>query len=81
MKEYGFTEARQHFSSLLEEAKREGVVCVKKRDGDAFCIRPVTLKQSPLDIEGVDLGVTASEIVESIREGREREGRMGQVAS
>jgi hypothetical protein len=30
MKEYSFTEARQHFVSILEEAKKEGVVCVKK---------------------------------------------------
>ncbi|HFD88081.1 MAG TPA: type II toxin-antitoxin system Phd/YefM family antitoxin [Gammaproteobacteria bacterium] len=72
MREYSFTEARQHFASLLEEAKREGVVCIKKRDGEAFYIKPVIKKQSPLDVEGVDLGVSSSEIVEAIREGRER---------
>ena len=31
-------------------------------------------KASPLDIEGVDLGVTTDEIVNMIREGRERYG-------
>ncbi len=72
MKEYSFTEARQHFASILEEAKKEGVVCVKKRDGEAFYIKPVTPKQSPLDVKGVDLGITCSEIVDAIREGRER---------
>jgi hypothetical protein len=34
MKEYSFTEARQHFASILDEARKEGVVCVKKRDGE-----------------------------------------------
>ena len=72
MKEYSFTEARQHFASILEEAKKEGVVCVKKRDGEPFYIKPAIQQTSPLDIKGVDLGVSASEIVDIVREGRER---------
>ena len=72
MKEYSFTEARQHFASILDEAKKEGVVCVKKRDGESFYIMPATLKKSPLDVKGVDLGMSSSEIVDIIREGRER---------
>lgn len=72
MREYSFTEARQHFASILDEAKREGVVCIKKRDGEAFYIKPAVSKKSPLDVKGVDLGITSSEIVDIIREGRER---------
>ena len=72
MKEYSFTEARQHFASILDEAKKEGVVCVKKRDGEAFYIKPAIRKKSPLDVNGVDLGMSASEIVDMVREGRER---------
>ncbi|MEE9492666.1 MAG: type II toxin-antitoxin system Phd/YefM family antitoxin [Gammaproteobacteria bacterium] len=72
MKEYSFTEARQHFASILDEAKKDGIVCVKKRDGEAFYIKPVTPKNSPLDIKGIDLGVTSSEIVDAVRESRER---------
>ena len=30
MREYSFTEARHHFASILDEAKREGAVCIKK---------------------------------------------------
>lgn len=73
MREYTFTEARQHFASLLEEAKREGVVCIKKRDGEAYYLRPVVPKQSPLDVEGVDLNLDAQEIVDLVRAGRERD--------
>lgn len=72
MKEYSFTEARQHFASILDEAKKEGAVCVKKRDGEAFYIKPAIQKKSPLDIKGVNLGVFADEIVDIIREGRKR---------
>jgi prevent-host-death family protein len=72
MKEYSFTEARQHFASILEEARKEGVVCVKKRDGEAFYIKPATQKKSPLDVKGVSLGVSSSAIVDIVKEGRER---------
>jgi len=73
MREYSFTEARQHFASILEEAKKEGVVCIKKRDGQAFYLKPATPKKSPLDVEGVDLGLSSAEIVELLRKGRERQ--------
>lgn len=72
MREYSFTEARQHFASLLEEAKKEGAVCIKKRDGEAFYLKPVVPKKSPLDVKGVDLEISSAEIVDIIREGRER---------
>jgi len=72
MREYSFTEARQHFASLLDEAKKEGVVCIKKRDGESFYIKPVAPKKSPLDVKGVNLKITASEIVDIVRKGRER---------
>lgn len=73
MRGYSFTEARQHFASVLEEAKKEGVVCIKKRDGQAFYLKPATAKESPLDVEGVDLGLSSGEIVELLRNGRERQ--------
>ena len=73
MKEYSFTEARQHFAAVLEEARKEGVVCIRKRDGETFYIRPAEPKGSPLDVDGIDLGMSRSEIVEVVREGRERD--------
>ena len=71
MKEYTFTEARQHFASILENAKKDGAVCIKKRDGEAFYITPATQKLSPLDVDGVNLGITSAEIVDVVKEGRE----------
>ena len=72
MREYSFTEARQHFASILDEAKKEGVVCIKKRDGETFYLSPAVPKKSPLDVHGVNLGISSAEIVDIIREGRER---------
>jgi prevent-host-death family protein len=72
MREYSFTEARQNFASILDEATKDGVVCIKKRNGETFYLKPATPKKSPLDVEGVDLGLSADDIVDVIRQGRER---------
>ncbi len=72
MREYSFTEARQSFAAILDEAKKEGVVCIKKRDGETFYLRPAPPGKSPLDVKGVDLGLSSDEIVDLIKRSRER---------
>ena len=72
MREYSFTEARQNFATILDEAKKDGAVCIKKRDGEVFYIKPAKPKCSPFDIKGVNLCISSSEIVDIIREGRTR---------
>ena len=72
MNVYTFSEARQKLAEVLDEAKRKGAVRIKRRDGSEFEIAPILAKSSPLDVEGVDLGVRAEEIVSSLRETRER---------
>ncbi len=60
--------------SLLEVAQRDGAVRIRRRDGRSFVLQPEPADSSPLDVAGVDLGVTTEEIVTMIREGRERYG-------
>lgn len=72
MKVYTFSEARQKFASVLNQAKAEGEIRIKRRDGQEFIIKPVYRSGSPLDVEGVDLDLSAEEIVEMIRETRQR---------
>ncbi|HEX6862678.1 MAG TPA: type II toxin-antitoxin system Phd/YefM family antitoxin [Thermoanaerobaculia bacterium] len=72
MNVYTFSEARQNLASVLEEAQRKGAVRIKRRDGSEFEIAPVRSKASPLDVEGVDLGFSADEIVSVLRETRVR---------
>ncbi len=70
---YTFSEARQKLASVLEEAQRQGAVRIKRRDGSEFEIAPVQRQGSPLDVEGVTLGLSAEEIVSVLREMRDRE--------
>lgn len=67
---YTYSEARQKLATLLEQAVREGEVKIKRKDGQTFVIRPETRTGSPLDVEGMDLGITTAEIVRFIQEGR-----------
>jgi hypothetical protein len=72
MTTFTFSEARQRFAAVLEKAKSEGSVLVKRKDGSVFMIQPVERPESPLDVEGVNLGLTANEIVGIVREIRRR---------
>ena len=74
MKAYTYSEARQNFASVLEIAQRDGAVRIRRKDGRSFVLQPESSELSPLEVEGVDLGLTGTEIVEMIREGRERYG-------
>ena len=69
---FTYSEARQKFASVLDKAAHEGEVIIKRKDGQVFAIRPIRKKASPLDVPGIDLGVSTSELVELIREGREK---------
>jgi PHD/YefM family antitoxin component YafN of YafNO toxin-antitoxin module len=72
---YTFSEARQKLAKILEEARRKGGVRIKRRDGEEFVISPAEQEESPLAIEGVELDLTAEEIVMAVREMRERQGK------
>lgn len=72
MKVYTFSEARQRLASVLDEARRKGAVRVKRQNGQEFIITPVREQTSPFDVEGVEVGLSAEEIVNLVRETRER---------
>ncbi len=71
---YTYSDARQNFASLLEQALREGEVRIRRKDGRMFVLRPEVTYDSPLsNLGGVDLGLTTEEIVRFVRESREAE--------
>jgi len=70
MKVYTYSEARQQFATVLEEAGREGAVRIQRKDGQVFVVRPDRTKASPLDVSGLNLQLTRKEIVEYVRAGR-----------
>ncbi len=72
MTTYTYSEARQKLASVLDEAKADGEVLIKRKDGSLFAIKPVAPNQSPLDVAGVDTDITSEEIIDIIREIRHR---------
>ena len=72
MKVYTYSEARQQLASVLDAAQQDGAVRIRRRDGRMFVLQLETSKSSPLDVEGVDLGISTSDIVSLARESRSR---------
>lgn len=71
MREYTFSRARQELASLLDTARREGGVLIRRRDGQVFEIKPAPLTgRSPLDVPGVDLKLPAGEMMAALADSR-----------
>jgi len=73
MKIYTYSEAREKLATILEESKTEEVI-IRRRKGDMFAIvpRPGRARRSPFDVPGLGQRVSRQEILEAIRESRER---------
>jgi hypothetical protein len=69
---YALTKAKENLEALLEEAYTNGEVHIERQDGQLFVIKPASSIRSPLDVQGIDLGLSAEDIVKFVREGRER---------
>jgi antitoxin (DNA-binding transcriptional repressor) of toxin-antitoxin stability system len=73
MKAYTYSEAREKFATVLEEAERDGAVEIRRRDGTTFRITPTRQSRaSPLDVKGVRVDIPTSDWIAVVREGRER---------
>jgi antitoxin (DNA-binding transcriptional repressor) of toxin-antitoxin stability system len=73
MKSYTYSAARGNFATVLEEAERDGAVEIRRRDGAVFRILPARAsKASPLDVKGVRVGISTTDLTAMVREGRER---------
>jgi len=67
---YKYSEARQNFASLLEEAFTKGEVKIQRKDGTIFVLRPIESDQSPLDVKALNLDLSETDIVDAVRAGR-----------
>ena len=70
MNVYTYSEARQNLATLLETALQEGEVLIRRKDGQVFALKPINETDSPLDVRGIDVGLTTEEILQFIQEGR-----------
>ena len=71
MKTYTYSEARQRLAELLNRARREGQVLIRRRDGQVFVLHPAEPTRAPLDVPGVPAKLDRGEILAWIRTGRE----------
>ncbi len=69
---YTYSEARQHLAEILDKARTEGAVQIRRRDGSMFQVTPVEPEASPLDVGYVDVSLTREEVVSAVRENRAR---------
>jgi len=72
MTTYTYSKARQNFSNVLDQARKKGKIFIKRKDGSLFVIKPFAKSDSPLNVAGVDVGISKKEIIEYLREIRER---------
>jgi PHD/YefM family antitoxin component YafN of YafNO toxin-antitoxin module len=71
MKVYTYSEARQRLADVLNIARSEEVV-IKRRGGETFSIIFRKCKKSPFDIPGIQTKATTKDILDAVRESRER---------
>ena len=77
MQVFTYSEARQKLALLLDEADSSGKTLIRRRDGRTFAVTPEQRpRRSPLDVPGIDTGVTTEEILECVRESRKRGNKL-----
>jgi hypothetical protein len=73
---YTTSQIQKQLLDLLQKALREGQILFQSNDGQVFMIRPLlsasTSVKSPLDVKSIKLPVTTGEILQAVRESRQR---------
>lgn len=71
MKVYTYSEARKRFAEVLNIARNEEVI-IKRRGDESFTIVFKKNPKSPFDITGIKTKATTKDILEAIKDSRER---------
>lgn len=72
MRVFTCSEARRRPSAVLEQAESRGKGLIRRNDGRTLALRPERDLASPLDLPAVKTDLSTQEIVDTIREGREK---------
>ena len=72
MQIFTYSEARQRFAKVLEQADSTGKVLIRRKDGRTYALVPEKMPSSPLDVPSIKARISTQEIVGIIRDGRER---------
>ena len=71
MKQFTYSQARQQLSAVLDTARKEEVV-ITRRGGDSFRLSYKKAAKSPFDVPGVKTDVSTQDILNAVRESREK---------
>lgn len=72
MKVFTYSEARQNLSKILILAQKEEIE-IRRKDGSVFSLRSKKrTSKSPFDVPGIKTNATTSDILEAVRESRDR---------
>jgi len=66
---YSYEKAKKSFDLVFKKATLDGKVAIRK-DNKLYILMPASKNSSPLDIEGVDLGISSKDIIDFIHESR-----------
>lgn len=72
MKVYSYSEARQRLAGILNAARHEEVI-IKRRNGESFSVTYRKTTRSPFDVPGIETKASTEDILQAIRESRERQ--------
>jgi antitoxin Phd len=72
MQIYTYSEARQKLAVVLEQSENTGKVLIRRKDGRTFAIVPEKVVSSPLYVPSIKANISTQEIVDIVREARER---------
>ncbi len=72
MQVFTYSEARQKLAMILDQAENTGKVLIRRKDGRTFALVPEKIVSSPLDVPSIKAKITTQELVDIVREGRER---------
>jgi len=74
MRTYTYSEARQRLAAVLDRARREGRVQIRRQDGTVYAVEPVKAQGSPLDVPGVETSLKPGELTRLLRQQRKDAG-------
>ncbi len=72
MSVYSYTDAAQQFDHLLDEATSKHEVIIQRPNGDIFLLRLVSRSELKDSLPKLGINLSRQEIIECIREVRER---------
>lgn len=73
MQVFTYSEARQKLAKVLKLAESTGKVLIRRKDGRTFSLVPEQNLSSPLNVPSIQADVSTQEIVDIVRDGRERD--------